>query len=406
MKKSLFALAAVTAFAGAAQAQSSVTVYGILDVGVAGGNLRSANNSIANSSISKTGLGVSNGAESTNRIGFRGTEDLGGGMSAFFTVEQSIDVNAASIVNSNGNRQTFAGLKSNGLGSISAGTQYTPIHEAAAASDAAGLNNMAGNIIYPNSTGVAAAKITLTTVSVNALGALDNNASYTVRQSNSVVLKTDAFAGFTARGMIVANSSNTTQTAAATGGASNKQGYGIGVDYAWQKLNVTANYQTFKANGPSTVGTAATNVVMAGVQGSDVAGVNSIDSQQYYAANYDFGILKAYAQYVNRKVSAAIDTTFYQTYSAGQIGVRAPISSKLSVFASGGTGKYGAYGQALPKNNLSAMQLGADYYLSKRTNLYAIYGQTSVGNAAMSNTLTTQNSANINNYAVGVRHTF
>jgi predicted porin len=408
MKKSLFAIAAVTAFAGAAQAQSSVTVYGILDVGVAGGNTRSANNAngfAANNVITKTGVGIANGAESTNRIGFKGSEDLGGGMSAFFTVEQSIDVNAASIVNANGNRQTFAGLKKNGIGSISAGTQYTPIHEAAAATDAAGLNNMAGNIIYPNSTGPVTGKISATTASINALGALDNNASYVVRQSNSLVLKTENFAGFTARGMVVANSSNQTQTSSLTGGASNKQGYALGLDFVWNKLYLTANAQTFKAYGPSTNATTAPTLF--GVQGTDQAGSNVNDAGQYYAATYDFGILKAYVQYVNRKASNAYDTSYYQTYQAQQIGVRAPITSTISAFASAGTGKYAAYGQGLPKSNLNAMQLGADYYLSKRTNLYAIYGQTAVSNAALTVAGTTgQNSANINNYAVGVRHTF
>ena len=46
MKKSLLALAAMGAFAGAAQAQSSVTVYGILDVGLIGGSYRSAASTI------------------------------------------------------------------------------------------------------------------------------------------------------------------------------------------------------------------------------------------------------------------------------------------------------------------------------------------------------------------------
>jgi predicted porin len=54
MKKSLFAIAAVTAFAGAAQAQSSVTVYGIMDMGVAGGNVRQATSSAVSNG---TGLG-------------------------------------------------------------------------------------------------------------------------------------------------------------------------------------------------------------------------------------------------------------------------------------------------------------------------------------------------------------
>ena len=53
MKKSLFAIAAVTAFAGAAQAQSSVTVYGVLDVGYIGGNERLAG---VNNTLSTQGV--------------------------------------------------------------------------------------------------------------------------------------------------------------------------------------------------------------------------------------------------------------------------------------------------------------------------------------------------------------
>lgn len=405
MKKSLLVVAALGAFASAAQAQSSVTVYGILDVGVAGGNFTRANNATANTVVKTTGLGVTNGAQSTNRIGFKGSEDLGGGTSAFFTVEQAIDVNAASIVNSNGNRQTFAGLKKNGIGSFALGTQYTPIHEAVGATDPGQTNNMAGNLVYMNSTGVANAKSSATTMSVNALGALDNNAAYAVRQSNALTLKSENIAGFTARGLVVANSSDSTQTASATGGNSNKQGYGLGVDYQWHKLYLTANYQTFKANGPST--NALTAPTLFSPQGSDIAGSNVKDTQQYYAATYDFGILKAYAQYVNRKASNAYDTTYYGTYVAQQIGVTAPITPTINVWASGGTGKYAAYGQGLGKSNLNAMQLGANYVLSKRTNLYAIYGQTAVSNVALTNAANSaQNSANINNYAVGVRHTF
>jgi predicted porin len=84
MKKSLFAIAAVTAFAGAAQAQSSVTVYGIVDAGYIGTNNRV---SAAGRTTKATGGEFGQGAESTTRLGFRGNEDLGGGMSAFFTLE-------------------------------------------------------------------------------------------------------------------------------------------------------------------------------------------------------------------------------------------------------------------------------------------------------------------------------
>ena len=126
MKKSLFAIAAVTAFAGAAQAQSSVTVYGILDVGFQG---RSTTvNNVKTTSTQFNG----DGGETTSRLGFRGTEDLGGGTSAFFTTEfQLYPTNANLSGDSNGglfNRQTFVGLAQKGIGRFAIGTQYTPIH--------------------------------------------------------------------------------------------------------------------------------------------------------------------------------------------------------------------------------------------------------------------------------------
>ena len=122
MKKSLLAVAALGAFASAAQAQSSVTVYGILDFGFVGSNTRSANNngSAAGGSTSAPGVvkttqgQFSDNAESTSRLGFKGTEDLGGGLSAFFTIETAISPDAQNTIQTNvstSNRQTFAGLK-------------------------------------------------------------------------------------------------------------------------------------------------------------------------------------------------------------------------------------------------------------------------------------------------------
>ncbi len=86
MKKSLFAIAAATAFTGAAQAQSSVTVYGILDVGYTGGNARAQTTTVTKENVSR----ISNSMESGSRIGFRGNEDLGGGTAAQFVFELGI----------------------------------------------------------------------------------------------------------------------------------------------------------------------------------------------------------------------------------------------------------------------------------------------------------------------------
>ncbi|QWE00588.1 porin [Polynucleobacter sp. JS-Mosq-20-D10] len=422
MKKSLFAIAAVTAFAGAAQAQSSVTVYGILDVGYAGGNSRvSPGGSTAVARA--TGNAFTNGAESTNRLGFKGSEDLGGGMSAFFTIEQAITPNGdSSFANSgNMNRQTFAGLKKNGLGAVAFGTQYTPLHNAVAATDAGNANNIMGDVIYVAST--APTTVTAAGASTNANN-LDTNSGYTVRVRNAMMLDSDSFAGFKAHAMLVANNNNTNQTSATatnvTGGINNQNGWGLGLDYTWNKLFVTANYQALTSKNPwnttavaslnTTTGATATAAgttgaaTIWGVGGSNITGTNVQDNQTYVAGTYDFGILKAYAQWVNRKATSQITATQYVSRSAQQVGVRSFITPTIEAWASAGNGKYTAFGASNPSASFTGYQVGSNYWLSKRTNLYAIYGQSQTSNVAISTTGFT--STNANNYALGLRHTF
>lgn len=78
MKKSLLALVALGAFAGVAQAQSSVTVYGTLDAGFRRDDSGSNLNGVTTGLVSNT--------LTSDRLGFRGTEDLGGGQRAFFPI--------------------------------------------------------------------------------------------------------------------------------------------------------------------------------------------------------------------------------------------------------------------------------------------------------------------------------
>jgi predicted porin len=129
----------------------------------------------------------------------------------------------------------------------------------------------------------------------------------------------------------------------------------------------------------------------------------------YVAASYDFGILQAFAGYINRKVSAENNSLYFQRYTAQQIGVRSNLTPTINVFASVGTGAWENPGFDVQKANINGYQLGTNYVLSKRTNLYAIWGNASQSNAANStiNPATARNTSyNINNYAVGVRHTF
>jgi len=423
MKKSLFAIAAVTAFAGAAQAQSSVTVYGILDVGYIGTNARVSNSSnVNNGGQAKTTTNqFGSSAEQTSRLGFKGTEDLGGGSQAFFTTEfqlypeqQQLNGNTVVGANSNGvgantggllNRQTFVGLHKNGLGQFAVGLQYTPVFAAVAATDVGQTNNMAGNVIYA------------ATSSGNSNDGASSNAM-TVRTANTLTVASDKFSGFGANVMFTENNKNASQVdnasgVATSGGNTNASGWGLGADYTYNKFFINAAYQSLKqltTVGNVTPFTAGVNTPAAWTQaqgnGATTVGggaFNSTDNQTYVSATYDFGILKAYAGYINRKVTATADTGYYLKRQAEQIGVRSYITPTIEGWASAGLGRYTAFGNNTPTANFNGWQLGSNYYLSKRTNLYAIYGQTLTSNSA-AGTVTT--SGGYSNYAVGVRHTF
>jgi predicted porin len=133
-----------------------------------------------------------------------------------------------------------------------------------------------------------------------------------------------------------------------------------------------------------------------------------LDNQSYAAATYDFGILKAYLQYVNRKATSIWDGSYSTSRTGQQIGVRSQLTPVISAYATVGNGSAAYYGQSIPKNNFRTGQIGVDYYLSKRTNLYVAGGTFSQSsNGQASNTATGQGvGISGNNYAAGIRHTF
>jgi predicted porin len=115
MKKSLLALAALTAFAGAASAQSSVTAFGIVDLA----------GTYVDGSTSKYLLATS--GMSTSRLGFRGVEDLGGGLKAGFWLEGQLDADDGNAAGFNWQRRSTVSLISN-VGELRMGRDYTPVY--------------------------------------------------------------------------------------------------------------------------------------------------------------------------------------------------------------------------------------------------------------------------------------
>jgi len=390
MKKSLFAIAAVGALAGAAQAQSSVTVYGILDAGFAASNRYIAGTSTQTQS---TGSG---GQESSSRLGFRGSEDLGGGSSAIFVAEFGVNPaknNFSGSTNSYNNssfdnRQTFVGIKNNTYGQFTFGRQYTVTHIAISNTDAMGGNNIIGGTTYVggNSTTDYASTPTY------------GNSAYILRLSETFAYESPSFMGAKALFQASTNkkNSNTTQT-------NTNDTVAFGLDWSYAKARAIATRSVNKVNATIT---AATDY---GLSQSLYVGANNVkQTETAVGATYDFGIAKLYANYLQTLLEGTIATTTLTQgkRTASEFGVSAPYGSflfraKYGVGSSNMSSATTLSTSSITANsfNFRGYQAGVDYNMSKRTNLYAIYGR-----ASGDLTATTNYSAN--QTAIGVRHTF
>jgi len=443
MKKSLFAVAATTAFTGAAQAQSSVTVYGLLDVGYTNGDARvSSGSTNAKQNISR----ISNSMESGSRIGFRGNEDLGGGTSAQFVFEVGIQPAGNAGSNADGStsapaatsaasqssssnasapnwtpniRQAFVGITQKGLGTARVGTQNTLYWEQAGSNTAGQLSQTAGSMLAPTIDGAFFNTTTLngttnTIVNGAAFGA------YSTRTTNTINIRTERMSGAMLKASWTQSNQNTNQTTPANsisasssfaGGTSNQQGYQAALDWNIQKANIQASYAAFKSENPNgavtlaascsgtTCGPTASTAGGTTAWGGGVMGNNVNDTQALITASYDFGILKAYAGWAQRKVSNTYNSNLYLQRTAQEIGVRGYVTKSIEGWASVGNGRYTTWQNTGVTANISGYQVGSNYWMSKRTNFYAIYGQN--GTSSTSN-----GSANVGQASVGVRHTF
>jgi predicted porin len=222
-------------------------------------------------------------------------------------------------------------------------------------------------------------------------GQASADAAYTIRFNNSITASTERMKGFSANAIYAMNNQDRTQTAANTGGTVNNNAYGLGADYTVGKFLATVAYQSVKSIN-NTVPTASIS--------SAFVGTNTTDSQLYAGATYDFKIVKLFAGYIDRKIESNIDSNNSLNRTAQQIGVRGKWTPKIESWASVGNGRYSAFGVNQATANFTAYQLGTNYILSKRTNLYAIVGSTQTSSTSVAGALSG------NQYAVGVRHTF
>ncbi|MEJ8846609.1 porin [Variovorax rhizosphaerae] len=160
MKKSLVALAAL-AVAGAASAQSSVTLFGVVDAAVSyyqttskfiGNAGTPLVNFVGGPDLKQSQTLLSNGAYNSSRIGFRGTEDLGGGLAASFWLESPITNDDGAVGAASFTRRSTVSL-SGGFGELRLGRDYTPTFWNDTVFDPFGTNGVGTNLIFTMNAG-------------------------------------------------------------------------------------------------------------------------------------------------------------------------------------------------------------------------------------------------------------
>ncbi len=120
------AIVATTAFATAAPAfaQSSVTLYGIIDDSIV---YQSSQTNLAKSTAGRSNVKMASGIWAGSRFGLKGAKDLGGGNKAIFQLESGFDINSGGqqFTNAMFGRQAWVGLTNPAYGTLTLGRQYT-----------------------------------------------------------------------------------------------------------------------------------------------------------------------------------------------------------------------------------------------------------------------------------------
>jgi predicted porin len=176
MKKSLLALAVLGAFAGVASAQSSVTLYGTVDL-----NAKYVKNDAAPGATNRR-YSLSQDGINSSQLGFRGVEDLGGGLKAGFTLIAGVNADTGTTNSKFFNRRATVSLLG-GFGEVRLGRDYTPTFWNNTIFDAFGTNGL-GDSSHVLQIG-SASSYGLTGATATAFGTVGVNTTF-VRADNSI----------------------------------------------------------------------------------------------------------------------------------------------------------------------------------------------------------------------------
>lgn len=314
MKKSLIALAVLGSVAGMAQAQSSVTLYGLADIWV--GSTKAEINGVGSSVTKVDGSGLA-----TSRFGLKGSEDLGGGLKANFQLEQGFNIDNGTAGNSTGtagsqafDRQAWVGL-SGGFGEVQFGKTWSSYDDIRSSAN----DNFNANVAASFNTWV----------------------GYTDRPVNSIKYISPTVGGF-----------------------SGSVTYGLGEDKlanANGKSSSLTSLGLQYANGPVFVGLA--------YQAEKDGATDTKFTNTLINGSYDFGVAKLVAGYNQAK-----DTLVAGKANEWNVGVEVPLAANLNLGLGYAQSKEKIAGvDSFKTTGYTASLL---YSLSKRTTVYGVLSQT------------------------------
>ncbi len=362
MKKPLILAAVLAAFASAASAQSSVTLYGLVDAGF----------TYTTNVGDKANYAMTSGNVDASRWGLRGTENLGGGLSAIFTLESGFDVMNGKASGALFNRQSFVGLSQADVGTLTFGRQFDSMVDYVAPLTAVG--GWGGPYmahLHDNDNG---------------------NASFSV--NNSVKYQSANLGGLTFGG--VYGFSNK------AGGFADNRAYSVGANYVYGGLRVAAAY--LQAQGMDR--NASGSVV------GDPLGNNERQRTWGAGASYTFGPAVAGVVFTQTRLTDSPDSLRYNNIE---------VNGRYQLTPALGIGAMYTYtnvnGSVLYDNGSNSAHwhqfaLQADYALSKRTDVYLEgvglrgSGQNAVGITAVNGTSGFSSSKNQGIVTTGIRHRF
>ena len=330
------ALAAASFIGANVCAQGNVGIYGVVDAAAA----------YTSNQGGKSNTYMRSGSLSASKIGFQGVEDLGGGLTALFLLENGFesDTGAQSSASALFNRQAYVGLQSTAHGSVTAGRQYTPYYLL--------VGSLASSNVLTGATGAHPGDI----------DGLDT----TVRISNSVSYSMPAWRGLQASAQYGFGE-------AADGNAVGSS-FSAAVKYSASPAEFALGYLKLK-NGQSGAGWSDKASASIGISALN-QGYASADSIEFIAASarYTMGKWMVGANASNVQYQAGSHSTFRDTAIFNTAGLIASYQWTPQWFLSAGySDTYASRANGIAdRARYRQLSFEQNYALSRRTALYLI----------------------------------